>query len=67
MKAATFGWRTLVDRRRVPSGTYGTPIRSDPIRKASEIYVFVKNTKIGGFVVDRNNIDLYYKIGGVFC
>ena len=24
----------------------------------------VKTTKIGGFVVDRNSIDLYYKIGG---
>ena len=25
---------------------------------------FVKTTKIGGFVVDCNSIDLYYKIGG---
>ena len=24
----------------------------------------VKTPKIGGFVVDRNSIDLYYKIGG---
>ena len=23
-----------------------------------------QNPKIGGFVVDRNSIDLYYKIGG---
>ena len=26
--------------------------------------VFGQNRKIGGFVVDRNSIDLYYKIGG---
>ena len=26
--------------------------------------IFGQNTKIGGFAVDRNNIDLYYKIGG---
>ena len=24
----------------------------------------VKTPKMGGFVVDRNSIDLYYKIGG---
>ena len=34
------------------------------IRKASEICLLVKTPKIGGFVVDRNSIDLYYTIGG---
>ena len=34
------------------------------MRKASEIWCLVKTPKIGGFVVDRNSIDLYYKIGG---
>ena len=33
-------------------------------RKASEIWLLVKTPKIGDFVVDRNSIDLYYKIGG---
>ena len=26
--------------------------------------IFGQTPKIGGFVVDRNSIDLYYKIGG---
>ena len=26
--------------------------------------IFGQNPKIGGFVVDRNSIDLYYEIGG---
>ena len=34
------------------------------IRKASEIWFLVKTPKIGGFVVDRTSIDLFYKIGG---
>ena len=34
------------------------------IRKASEICFWVKTPKPGSFVVDRNSIDLYYKIGG---
>ena len=34
------------------------------IQKASEICCLAKTPKIGGFVVDRNSIDLYYKIGG---
>ena len=35
------------------------------IRKASEILCVVQTTTIGDFVVDRNSIDVYYKIGGV--
>ena len=34
------------------------------IRTTSEIVCLIKTTKIGGFVVDRNSIDLYYKIDG---
>ena len=34
------------------------------IRKASETRLLINTPKIGGFVVDRNSIDLYYKIGG---
>ena len=34
------------------------------IRKASEITFLVKTPKSGSFVVDRNSIDLYYKVGG---
>ena len=32
--------------------------------KLQKYDLLVKPPKIGGFVVDRNSIDLYYKIGG---
>ena len=49
----------VVDRRSID-------VLTKSIRKASDRNMIVgkTNTKIGGFVVDRNIIDLYYKIGG---